>query len=111
MPKFLGLITLSQSGAADLVDTGLAEHQDFFAHLVEASHGTLEGMWMSNVGDFDLVCIVDLPEGTSAEGAAATLVRRSNGQHTAERWIELVDMTAADSALAKLLPPARAATG
>ena len=102
MARFLGLITLSEAGAKHLVDTGLCDHRDFLGRLIEKNGGTLESMWVSNVGDWDLIMIVDVPEGTAHEGAAATLMRRANGQHAAEHWVELVDIEATDSALRSL---------
>ena len=54
------------------------------------------------VGDWDLVCVVDMGDRTSAGGAAATLARRAAGLSSDERWIELVAVDEVASALVAL---------
>ena len=99
MSRFLGLVQLTPAGAAALCREGLAHHRAFLTDLLDVSGGTLEQLWTSNGGEWDLVMIVDVPGATPSQGSAATLVRRANGQHAVERWIQLVDTDETDAAL------------
>ncbi len=66
---------------------------------MEHSGGHVEGIWLTNVGDWDMILLLDMGDQTAAEGAAATLARRSAGFAVAERWIELIDVDEVASAL------------
>lgn len=75
-----------------MVDDGPAARRDFVSLLVRQAGGVVEGMWLTNVGDWDLICLVDMKDQTAAVGAAATLARRAAGLTEKERWIQLVDI-------------------
>lgn len=92
MARFLGLVRISPSEARKMVADGPAARRRFFDHLVEGSGGHMEGMWLTNVGDWDVVLLLDMEDQSSAEGAAATLARRAGGLAVDERWIELIDV-------------------
>ncbi len=98
MGRFLGLLRLSESEAKRMVEQGLEVRKDFLELLVRDAGGTVDGFWLTNVGDWDVVCIVTIAEGSSADGAAATVARRAAGLTSRERWIELAD--ASDVAVA-----------
>jgi uncharacterized protein with GYD domain len=59
-------------------------------------------MWLTNVGDWDIVLLLDMDDQSSAEGAAATLARRAAGLAVAERWIELIDVDDVAGAIDRL---------
>jgi uncharacterized protein with GYD domain len=97
MARFLGMLTFSTSEAARMIQDGPGARRDFFDLIVREGGGTVEGFWLTNVGDWDLVCLVDLPDGTPALGAASTLARKAAGLTNRERWIELVDVDEVDA--------------
>ncbi len=99
MRKFLGLWRLSESEAKRMIEEGLDVRTDFIELLVRDAGGTVDGLWLANVGDWDVVCIVSIPEGTSAGGAAATVARRAAGLTSHERWIELAEIDDVSTAL------------
>jgi hypothetical protein len=92
MARFLGLLRMTPDEAAKTVREGLPTRRRYFEHIVAEAGGTVEGMWLTNVGDWDLVLLLDMPGETPAEGAAATLARKASGATAEERWIELVDV-------------------
>jgi hypothetical protein len=96
------MVKVSADEASKTVREGARARRDYLDHLVQSAGGTIEGMWLTNVGDWDLILLLDMKEGSTAEGAAATLARRAAGMTVAERWIELVDVDAAEEALAAL---------
>lgn len=102
MAKFLGLITLTHEGAAKMLKEGLDSRRRYYEHIVGNAGGTVDGIWLTNVGDWDMVMVLDIPGETPAEGAAATLARKAAGANAAERWIELIDFDDAGAALAAM---------
>lgn len=78
--------------AKRMIDDGPAGRRDFISLLVNEAGGSVEGMWLTNVGDWDLVCLIDMGDQTAAVGAAATMARRAAGLTERERWIELIDI-------------------
>lgn len=90
MARYLGLIRVSPAEAHKMVADGPGVRRRFVEHLVEGSGGRLEGMWLTNVGDWDVVLLLDMADQSPAEGAAATLARRAGDFAVAERWIELI---------------------
>ena len=94
MATYLGLIRISSSEAERVLRDGPSARRDHLAHLVEEAGGKLTGAWYSNVGDWDLICIVEMTDESPVTGAAATLARRAAGLTDAERWIELADIDA-----------------
>ncbi len=82
-----------------MVDDGPASRRDFITLLVRNAGGAVEGLWLTNVGDWDLICLVDMDDQTAAVGAAATLARRAAGLVEKERWIQLVDVADVAAAL------------
>jgi len=102
MARFLGLVTLTQDGAAKILQDGLEARRRYYEHIVGSAGGTVEGIWLTNVGDWDVIMLLDIPGETPAEGAAATLARKAAGVGAAERWIQLVDFDDAASALAAM---------
>ncbi|MFN3216307.1 MAG: GYD domain-containing protein [Acidimicrobiales bacterium] len=102
MARYLGLIRVSPDEAHKMVTDGLASRRRFVEHLVEGAGGRLEGMWLTNVGDWDTVLLLDMADQSSAEGAAATLARRAGGFAVAERWIELIDVDDVAGAIDRL---------
>jgi uncharacterized protein with GYD domain len=84
------------------VHDGPGERRDFFDLIVREGGGTVEGFWLTNVGDWDLVCILHLPDGTAAVGAAATLARKAARLTERERWIELVDVDEVDAVIGRM---------
>lgn len=99
MARFLGLLTFSTGEAARMLQDGPGSRRAFFDLIVREGGGTVEGFWLTNVGDWDLVCLLDLPDGTPALGAAATLARKAASLTERERWIELVDVDEVDAVL------------
>ncbi len=110
MTKFLGLIRLSAPEAARTLRDGPGARRDFIELIVREGGGTVEHLWLTNVGDWDLVCVVDMADETAAAGAAATLARRAAGLTGDERWIELVEVDDVAVALERL-SGSRAAPG
>jgi len=102
MARFLGLVAFSAEEASKMVRDGPRSRRDFFELVVREGGGTVEGFWLTNVGDWDLVCIVDMPDGTSVNGAAATLARKAAHLTVRERWIELVDLDGVADAITKM---------
>jgi uncharacterized protein with GYD domain len=102
MARFLGLVAFSADEASKLVRDGPRSRRDFFELIVREGGGTVEGFWLTNVGDWDLVCIVDMPDGSSVSGAAATLARKAAHLTVRERWIELVDVDGVADAIQKM---------
>ena len=102
MARFLGLVKVSAEEASRMVQDGPHSRREFIELLVSEVGGTVEGLWLTNVGDWDLVCIVDMEQGTSARGAAATLARRAARLTDQERWIELSDVDAVGDALEQM---------
>ena len=102
MTRFLGLVKVSADEASRMVSDGPLARRDFIELLVREAGGTVEGLWLTNVGDWDLVCIVELADGTSARGAAATLARRAARLTDRERWIELADVDDVAAAFAEM---------
>ena len=99
MAKYLGLIRVSTTEAERVLRDGPSTRRDHFARLVADAGGTLTGAWYSNVGDWDMVCIIDMDDESPVTGAAATLERRAAGLTAAERWIELAEIDEVDRAL------------
>lgn len=98
MAKYLGLIKVSQDEAKRIVHDGVATRRDFLELLVRESGGTLDHYWLTNVGDWDIVCVVDMTDETPVGGAVASLQRRAAGLTDAERWIELANADPVDAA-------------
>lgn len=92
MSKYLGLIKVSTEEAARVLRDTPSARRDHLAHLVEQAGGSLTDAWYSNVGDWDLICIIEMDDESAVTGAAATLARRAAGLTSAERWIELADI-------------------
>ena len=92
MAKYLGLIKTSAEEASRVLRDTPSVRRDHLAHLVDQAGGSLTHAWYSNVGDWDLICIIDMTDESAATGAAATLARRAAGLTSAERWIELADI-------------------
>lgn len=92
MARFLGMLELTPEEAANMVRTGPVDRRDYLRHLVGKAGGTLEQMWLTNVGDWDVILLLDMPDETPAEGAAATLARKAARMTIAERWIQLSDV-------------------
>lgn len=105
MAKYLGLVKVSPTEASRILLDGPLERRGFIEHIVHEAGGKVEGYWLTNVGDWDLVCVVDMGEGTAADGAAATIARRAAGLAERERWIELVDVEDVVRALVELGGP------
>ena len=105
MAKFLGLLTCSTEEAARMVRDGPGSRRDFIDLIVREGGGTVEGFWLTNVGDWDLVCLVDFPDGTPAHGAAATLARKAARLTERERWIELVDVAEVAAVIEQMSAP------
>ena len=102
MTKYLGLLRLSESEATRMLRDGPDARRDFIELIVREGGGRVDDLWLTNVGDWDLVCVVDMGDRTSAGGAAATLARRAAGLSSDERWIELVAVDEVASALVAL---------
>jgi uncharacterized protein with GYD domain len=102
MARFLGLVAFSAEEASKMVRDGPRSRRDFFELIVRESGGTVEGFWLTNIGDWDLVCIVNMSDGSSANGAAATLARKAAHLTVGERWIELVDVDGVADAISKM---------
>jgi uncharacterized protein with GYD domain len=102
MARFLGLVKVSAEEASRMVQEGPRSRREFIELLVSEVGGTVEGLWLTNVGDWDLVCIVDMQRSTSAAGAAATLARRAARLTDRERWIELADVDLVAEALEQM---------
>ncbi len=100
MTRFLGMLKVSAEEASKMVKDGPVARRQYLEHLVHHVNGEVEGMWLTDVGDWDVVLLLDMKNGSSAAGgAAATLARRAAGMTVAERWIELVDVDDVQSAL------------
>jgi uncharacterized protein with GYD domain len=102
MARYLGLVAFSAEEASKMVRDGPGSRRDFFELIVREGGGTVEGFWLTNVGDWDLVCIVHMPDDSSVNGAAATLARKAAHLTVSERWIELVDVDAVADAIQKM---------
>jgi uncharacterized protein with GYD domain len=102
MAQYLGLIEFSTEEASRALRDGPTARRDHLAHLVAEAGGSLTSAWYSNVGDWDLICIIEMDDESPVTGAAATLARRAAGLTTTERWIELAEIDAVDAALAKM---------
>lgn len=102
MARFLGLLRMTPDEAAKTVRDGLESRRRHYEVIVDQAGGTLEGMWLTNVGDWDLVVLLHMPGETPAQGAAATLVRKASGATAEERWIELIDTEDVAAALATM---------
>jgi uncharacterized protein with GYD domain len=92
MAKYLGMVELSTAEATRIIRDGPSARRDHFAQLVKEAGGTLEAAWHTNVGDWDMICIVDMADASAISGAAAALARRAADLSVRERWIELVDI-------------------
>ena len=102
MAKYLGLLKLSTDEASRVLRDGPSTRRDRLARLVHDAGGTLSDAWYSNVGDWDLICIIEMEDESPVTGAAATLARRAAGLTSAERWIELADIDEVTTVLAKM---------
>ena len=102
MARFLGMLKVSNDEAARMIHDGPRARRDFVDGLVRGAGGVLEGFWLTNVGDWDLICIVNMADETPISGAAATLARRAAGFADSERWIELADVDDVAQALEKM---------
>lgn len=102
MARYLGLIKVSSDEASRMLRDGPSQRRAHLAHLVDDAGGTLEGAWLTNVGDWDLICLVDMGDQPAANGAAATLARRAAGLTNSERWIELAEIDDVDAAVGRL---------
>ncbi len=96
------MIKVSKDEAARMISDGPRARADLIELLVTEAGGTLEGLWLTNVGDWDIICLVDMGDETPVEGAAATLARRAAGLTDSERWIELVDVDDVSTTLEKM---------
>ncbi len=102
MARFLGMVKVSADEAAKMVKDGPSARRNYWEYLVQEAGGSIEGMWLTNVGDWDVILVLDMHEGSTSDGAAATLARRAAGLAVSERWIELVDVDAAQSSIEAL---------
>jgi len=102
MAKYLGLIKTSSDEASRVLRDGPSARRDRLARLVQDAGGTLADAWYSNVGDWDLICIIDMADESPVTGAAATLARRAAGLTSAERWIELADIDEVTAVLSRM---------
>ncbi len=99
MAQYLGLIEFSTEEASRALRDGPSARRDHLALLVGEAGGSLTDAWYTNVGDWDLICIIQMEDESPVTGAAATLARRAAGLTTTERWIELADIDDVDTAL------------
>ncbi len=102
MSRFLGMLKVSAEEASKMVKDGPIARRAYLEHIVRNAHGVVEGLWLTDVGDWDMIVILDMKEGSSAGGTAATLARRAAGMTVAERWIELVEVDDVEKALTTL---------
>jgi hypothetical protein len=111
MTMYLGLLQLSADEATRMVERGVQERYEFLQLLVREAGGTMEGFWLTDIGEWDVVCLVRMgmtaessSEGQSvpAMGAAATLARRAAGLTRREQWIALADVADVDTAMEQL---------
>ena len=72
MTKFLGLIRLSAPEAARTLRDGPGARPRLHRVDRPRRRRNVEHLWLTNVGDWDLVCVVDMADETAAAGAAAT---------------------------------------
>lgn len=102
MTRFLGMLKVSAEEASKMVKDGPVARRAYLEHLVRRADGEVESMWLTDVGDWDVVVVLDMKNGSSAGGTAATLARRAAGMTVAERWIELVDVDEVGDALTNM---------
>ncbi|MEZ5228635.1 MAG: hypothetical protein R2710_18780 [Acidimicrobiales bacterium] len=76
MTRFLGMLKVSSEEAAKMVKDGPVARRSYLEHLVHHVHGEIEGMWLTDVGDWDVVLLLDMKEGSSAGGAATSPAER-----------------------------------
>ncbi|MEL6893467.1 MAG: hypothetical protein AAFP84_17880 [Actinomycetota bacterium] len=91
MTKYLGLLRLSAKEAERMISDGVTARREFVELIVRNIGGTVDGFWLTNVGDWDVACLVTMADRSPAAGAAATIARRASGYTTFERWIELAE--------------------
>jgi len=102
MARFLGMVKLAPDGAKRMLDVGPVARREHFERAAAQVGGCVEQMWLTNVGDWDLLMLVDVPGNGPAGGAVATLARTATGEHASERWIELIDLDDVALALAEV---------
>lgn len=102
MSTYLGLMRLSTEEAKRLLRDGPTARREHLAHLAAEAGGRLTDAWLTNVGDWDLVCVVEMADESPVSGAAATLARRAAGLTDSERWIELADIDAVTATVNRL---------
>ena len=102
MASYLGLIKMSSEEASRVVRDGPTIRRDQLARLVQEADGTLRDAWYTNVGDWDMICIIEMADSTPVTGAAATLARRAAGLTSSERWIELAEIDEVAEALEQM---------
>ncbi len=106
MAKYLGLLQLSADEARRVVERGIEDRHVFLELLVREAGGTIEGFWLTDGGDWDVVCIVDMADAPErperARGAAATLARRAAGLTRREQWIALAEIADVAEAMERL---------
>ena len=111
MTMYLGLLQLSADEATRMVERGVQERYEFLQLLVREAGGTMDGFWLTDVGEWDVVCLVKMAttdgepsDGRTvpAMGAAATLARRAAGSTRREQWIPLASVDDVAAAMEQL---------
>lgn len=114
MTKYLGLLQLSSDEAAHVVEQGIEARRAFLEHLVREAGGVVEGFWLTDTGDWDIVCLVEMRHESAAHGpaagAAATIARRAAVLTRREQWIALAEVGDVAEAMEQLRSGAATAT-
>ncbi|MCU1504457.1 MAG: hypothetical protein JWM12_3811 [Ilumatobacteraceae bacterium] len=100
MALALVLGKLSPEATKGLLQEGLAAREKYFRDLAEPSGVTVRGYYFAEGGEWDVVVLVETPEGAEAQAVASTFSVQSTGMYTSYRILRLFAPAEVDAALA-----------
>ena len=71
MPKYLFQVSYSTDGVKGLLHDGGTKRKSVVKTMIESAGGTLEAFYYA-FGGYDVICIADLPDDTSAAAVSLT---------------------------------------
>ncbi len=106
MPKYLLEVSYTAEGAKGVLKDGGTKRRDAARASVESVGGTLEALYFA-FGQYDVVCVVDMPDAASM--AAASLNLSASGAVTGQTraLITVEEIDAASKKTPSYTPPGR----
>ncbi len=100
MALTLVLGKLSPEATKGLLQEGLAAREQYFRDLTEPGGVKVLGYYLAEGGEWDVVVLLETPEGADAQAVAATLGVQSTGMYANYRMLRLFSPADVDTALA-----------